>query len=266
MTLNLDRMPTPEARIAYTFSRTSGTAQGYIALKIQAKLYQDWTDIFQNLKNAFLDPDPEFHAQCKLIRLRQANRTFVEFFTEFNKYAGCSNFNNKALKYHLRYAFSEELLRQLVSINLKDLSYQQLVQKCQTRDNQLRAASINVCKTSPRFQLSIKLAKTSSPAINLHAPSKPITPDDNIMDLTHSKLTPQEKERRRILGLCFYCGLKGHTTFTCPLKPTKAHVRTIQEVPATRPTLEPTQDQGKDLSLGKVALRDPQKVFLTLVT
>ena len=26
MTLNLDRMPTPEARIAYTFSRTSGTA------------------------------------------------------------------------------------------------------------------------------------------------------------------------------------------------------------------------------------------------
>ena len=41
MTLNLDRMPTPETRIAYTFSRTSKTAQGYIAFKIQAKLYQD---------------------------------------------------------------------------------------------------------------------------------------------------------------------------------------------------------------------------------
>ena len=34
MTLNLDRMPTLEARIAYTFSRTSKTAQGYIAPKI----------------------------------------------------------------------------------------------------------------------------------------------------------------------------------------------------------------------------------------
>ena len=45
MTLNLDRMQTPEARIAYTFSRTSRTAQGYIAPKIQAKLYQDWTDV-----------------------------------------------------------------------------------------------------------------------------------------------------------------------------------------------------------------------------
>ena len=62
------------------------------------------------------------------------------------------------------------------------------------------------------------------------------------MDLTYSKLTPQEKERRCTLRLCFYCGLEGHTTFTCPLKPTKAHARTIQEAPATQPTSEPTQD------------------------
>ena len=34
VTLNLNHMPTPEACIAYTFSRTSGTAQGYIAPKI----------------------------------------------------------------------------------------------------------------------------------------------------------------------------------------------------------------------------------------
>ena len=41
MTLNLDRMPMPEARNAYTFSRTSSTAQQYITPKIQARLYQD---------------------------------------------------------------------------------------------------------------------------------------------------------------------------------------------------------------------------------
>ena len=41
MTLNLDRMPMPEACIAYTFSCTSGTVQGYIAPKIQARLYQN---------------------------------------------------------------------------------------------------------------------------------------------------------------------------------------------------------------------------------
>ena len=65
------------------------------------------------------------------------------------------------------------------------------------------------------------------------------------MDLTHFKLTFQEKERRCTLGLCFYCVLEGYITFTCPSKPTKAHIKTIQEAPAIQPTLEPTQDQGK---------------------
>ena len=40
MTLNLDCMLTPEARIAYTFSRTFETVQDYIASKIQAKYHQ----------------------------------------------------------------------------------------------------------------------------------------------------------------------------------------------------------------------------------
>ena len=122
MTLNLDRMPTPEARIAYTFSRTSGTAQGYIAPKIQARLYQDWTNVFQDLKNVFSNPDPEFFAQRKLIGLCQANKTFAEFYTEFSKYAGCSEFNNKALKCHLRCAISEELSCSWSAPTLKTLA------------------------------------------------------------------------------------------------------------------------------------------------
>ena len=39
-------MLTLEAHIAYAFSRTYKTAQGYIASKIQAKYYQDWTNVF----------------------------------------------------------------------------------------------------------------------------------------------------------------------------------------------------------------------------
>ena len=39
ITLNLNSLLTPEARIAYTFTRTSGTAQKYIASKIQARYY-----------------------------------------------------------------------------------------------------------------------------------------------------------------------------------------------------------------------------------
>ena len=74
---------------------------------------------------------------------------FAEFYTKFSKYARCSKFNDKALKCHLRYVISEELSHQLVSTNLKDLSYLQLVQKCQTQNNQLHVAVTNTRKTMP---------------------------------------------------------------------------------------------------------------------
>ena len=197
------------------------------------RLYQDWTDVFQDLKNAFSDPDPEFFAQRKLIGLCQANRTFAEYYTEFSKYAEHSEFNDKALKCHLRCVILEEFSCQLVSINFEDLSYLQLVQECQTQDNQLQAAVTNVRKIMPRSQLPTKPNQTrilsvvqSTVPFNL---PKPAISDANAMDLTRSKLTVQERERCHTQGLCFYCDLPGHITSSCPFKPSGRHIRTIQE-------------------------------------
>ena len=80
MTLNADWYPTEMSRIAYIFSRTTGTAQSYISAKITAGQYVDWHNIVQDLRNAFSNPDPEFLAQRKLIALRQANHSFAKFF------------------------------------------------------------------------------------------------------------------------------------------------------------------------------------------
>ena len=101
MMLNTDWYPTETSQIAYIFSRTTGTAQSYISAKIMAGQYIDWHNIVQDLQNAFSDPDPEFLAQRKLITLCQANCSFAEFFTEFNRYTPHTDFNNKALKCYL---------------------------------------------------------------------------------------------------------------------------------------------------------------------
>ena len=101
MTLNTDWYPTETSRIAYVFSRITGTAQSYISAKITAGQYVDWHNIIQDLRNAFSNPDPEFLAQRKLIALRQANHSFAKFFTEFNHHTPHTGFNDKALKCHL---------------------------------------------------------------------------------------------------------------------------------------------------------------------
>ena len=54
-------------------------------------------------------------------------------------------------------------------------------------------------------------------------------PDANAIDLTHSKLTVQERECCRTQGLCFYCGLAGHITLSCLSKPSGGQIRAIQK-------------------------------------
>ena len=220
MTLNTDRYPMETSRIAYVFSHTTGTAQSYISAKIMAGQYIDWHDIVQDLRNAFSDPDPEFLAQRKLIALRQANRSFAEFFTEFNQYTPRTGFNDKALKCHLQCAVSEELAKQLVSINLKDISYQKLVEECQLQDNQLCATSANSCRPrqAPPTQASVPQSGASVLRPGFIKPVFMPQPPSPTMDLSGSKLTPEEREHRRSKGLCFYCGNQGHVSTFCPVK------------------------------------------------
>ena len=41
----------------------------------------------------------------------------------------------------------------------------------------------------------------------------------------HGKLTPEEKQRRKDQGLCFYCGLGPHITENCPIAPEPVRAR-----------------------------------------
>jgi hypothetical protein len=56
------------------------------------------------------------------------------------------------------------------------------------------------------------------------------------------KLTEEEKERRRMERLCFYCGGKDHSLNNCPLKPQGPKVYKFRY---TLSTSEPKQEEIK---------------------
>ena len=174
---------------------------------------------------------------------------FAEFYTDFNKYARYLKFNDKALKCHLECAISEKLFCQLVSSNFRDLCYLQLVQECQTQNNQQCAAVTNACKTMPSPQLFTKFnqspVQSSTQTTVCSTPPKPTMPDANAMDLACFKLIVQERECCRTQGLCFYNSLASHITSSCLSKPSDEHIRTIQEGSTAQPTQNAFQDQGK---------------------
>ena len=80
--LNTDCYPTEVSQIAYVFSHTSDTTQAYVSAKISANQYSNWNQVVQDLCNTFADPDPKFHAQKKLLNIRQTNWPFAAFFTK----------------------------------------------------------------------------------------------------------------------------------------------------------------------------------------
>ena len=53
-------------------------------------------------------------------------------------------------------------------------------------------------------------------------------------------ITAEEKERRRIGNLCYYCGLPGHTSRNCPSAPTTWRAAAVEI------HMEPASEPGKD--------------------
>ena len=198
MALNADCYPTEVSQIAYVFSHTSGTTQTYISAKISADQYSNWNQVVQDLRNTFADPDPEFHAQKKLLNIHQMNWPFAAFFTNFNWYTPHSGLNDKGLKLLLCVAISEELAKQLVSFNLKEITYQKLVKECQLQDNQLCATSDNAHHPhqAPSVAQATKPHQESSPFCLAFSKLAfmPRLPSP-LMDLSQSKLTPEEWEQ-----------------------------------------------------------------------
>ena len=152
----------------------------------------------QDLCNTFADPDPEFHAQEKLLNICQTNWPFAAFFTNFNWYAPHSGLNDKGLKLLLHVAISEELAKQLMSLNLKEIMYQKFVEECQLQDNQLHTTSDNAhhpCQ-APNIAQATKPHQESPPSrLAFSKLAFMPCPPSPLMDLSQSKLTPEEWEQ-----------------------------------------------------------------------
>ena len=197
MALNTDCYLTEVSQIAYVFSHISGITQAYISAKISADQYSNWNQVVQDLCNIFADPDLEFHTQKKLLNICQMNWPFAAFFTDFNWYAPHSDLNDKGLKLLLYVAISEEFAKQLVSFNLKEITYQKFVEECQLQDNQLHITSDNAhCPHQvPNVAQATKLCQESSPSCPTFSKLAFMPcPPSSLMDLSQSKLMPEEWE------------------------------------------------------------------------
>lgn len=78
-------------------------------------------------------------------------------------------------------------------------------------------------------------AQTFTPAAPVPSGSNDVVPME-VDAIKHGKITPEERERRRKEGLCFYCGVGKHLVLDCPDMSAEAKLRYAQRKAKANPS------------------------------
>ncbi|KAH0605231.1 uncharacterized protein H6S33_005213 [Morchella sextelata] len=230
---NADRYPTLQSKLSYAFSRLEGVAanqflqyvgEGSITLPSMVRFYEV-------LDTAFGDPDRIRTARRNLRNIRQRNRTFADYFAEFQRYAAKSGMDEASRIEALIEGINGELDESMIHHDTP-ATVDACATLLQRLDNRRRAAEAkrgnkkpwNVTTTpapGPPPINPVPTPRAAAPAANVpatesHPSSRP--GGDVPMDLSGGRRRPYPAERnaRLVEGRCFYCGGVGHMVRDCP--------------------------------------------------
>ena len=228
---NADHFPTKDSRLGYAISRLDGDALKQVTPRLQQDTidFSDLPEFYNYLKAAFGDPDSVGTARRRLMSLKQKNQEFSTFIAEFNRIAPDTGLDEASKKFALQQGLSAELQALMIHHEIPD-AIQDYISLLQRLDSRMRMATTLEIK-KPSYSRATTLYPTSPSTISypktvISRPVSPsLIPSDSIsqytpMDLSGARrgpVQPEEKERRRKLGLCGYCGGQGHNQFSCKL-------------------------------------------------
>jgi len=223
--VSADRYATRESRVYYAFARTTDRATGFVQNGVCSGRYADWQELVAHLELALGDADPIHTATKRLLGLRQTNRTFADFYPEFQLTASRTRFTGLVLKDVLRCAISRELSEKLAAVDVRQMSCEDFVQECLRQDNLLRAVAPP--RQNPKPWRPNPVVSFSDPA--------PTPVHHDPMDIDRSSRgapadREAERERRRTLRLCFYCASADHRAAACPEASKTGHRPNIRAV------------------------------------
>jgi Ty3 transposon capsid-like protein len=245
------RFPTERSKILYTGSRLEGPAFNWFQPMItqypsgatappELATFELFTEA---LTSVYGDPNLEATAVREIRRLHQTGSA-AEYAARFESKKQFMRWNDDALRDQFYLNLKEELKDEIAPVG-KPRTYLELKTlairlDARLYERKLERSGNNPSKPAPTKPLTSRPftwatpARFSTPAVapapsvttpnpsgGLRVPSH--TPDGTVpMELGASglwQLTEMEKTRRKNLGLCGYCGEKGHATLACPVAP-----------------------------------------------
>uniref|UniRef100_A0A8C5MFU9 CCHC-type domain-containing protein n=1 Tax=Leptobrachium leishanense TaxID=445787 RepID=A0A8C5MFU9_9ANUR len=144
--------------------------------------------------------------------LRQGRSEVEDYITEFRHLALESDWNEPALLTHFKLALSEGLKDELARTGTPN-SLEDTMRLCIRIDRRLRE------RRAERTTVSIPQRRNAPPAPLPFPALPPPASEPMQVGAARGQLDERERDRRRSLGLCMYCGRAGHQLRECRLKP-----------------------------------------------
>jgi len=214
------------------------------------------------LRLSFGDPHSKEKAQRKLHKLKQTNRSFTEYFTEFRKLileAGGSNWPDEIKKSYLEAGLSLELQQCMIGKRTGNESFEDYCNELKQASDQLEAFNLRN-KNRNAWQNNPK-PNALRGAIEEVMDWEPTTRSQQSQGRRAKWVSKEILEYRKNTGLCLRCGNAWHRVLNCPLLPPqrpvtlKANVNAMKAAPEDLSGLgvEPDNKDG-DESGKRVAL------------
>src|SRR5882724_6480929 len=206
------KFATERQQVTYAASYLTDIAmlwwQPHLIAQPEPLIHSNWSEFVAELNNLFGQPDIAQASECTLHALKMQDYQHVnKYMIEFSKHATHTGWNDAALYGEFYRGLAECIKDQLLSLD--DLQmFQQLkidTLKCDTRywerqgEKTASSGRNRQCASSsaPAKSGNNSTASSDTPAASRANPG--IGAD--------GKLTQEERERRRLKGLCYYCGL-----------------------------------------------------------
>jgi Zinc knuckle len=195
---NNDRYPSAGMQKAYVMSRLGGTALSHALNAEEAEPEIKASQLLEVIRNHYEDHFAEETAREEFDKLRQGNRLFEEFYSDFVKFAARGKISQSQQLTSIRKKLNNRLQDDL--INFDALSLTDFVQKARSTARR-RENKTERTQAAARFNN----AKTKTPA------AADTTNADSEKPTNRTPAWHKTAE-------CFYCRQTGHISANCPSK------------------------------------------------
>ncbi len=209
--VNADHYPTEKIRIAYVVSRLGGDAdqQTYAKRRVGAPSpYQSLSELLKHLEGIYEDQDLIRKCRREYVALKQLNKPFSSFYSEFTRIFSFLNYDDTTLMNDIQDKINNRLQDALSVCLIEFSSLDKLKTFLQGVNNKQRA----------NYQLrgEQRTVKSVAAPEKRFVPSSTSAPAPATSYVRPATFSTPEPERPRMPITCFNCKVPGHLSKDCP--------------------------------------------------